>query len=33
MEAVIFEKVAGTGGARFILNRPERRNAIIAHVV
>lgn len=33
MEAVILEKVAGTGVAKIILNRPERRNAMNAQLV
>ena len=33
MEAVILEKVTGSGVAKIILNRPERRNAINAQVV
>ena len=33
MEAVILEKVSGTGVAKLILNRPERRNAINAQMV
>jgi len=33
MDAVILEKVAGTGVAKIILNRPERRNAMNAQLV
>ncbi|MBM4259848.1 MAG: enoyl-CoA hydratase/isomerase family protein [Deltaproteobacteria bacterium] len=33
MEAVILEKVPGTGVAKIILNRPERRNAMNAQLV